>query len=104
MKMFLSSSSDDEDDTDSTPSSETTRVNDEIQRYTASKRLSNEKDPIRWWGENQNAFPLLSKLARQYLACPPVPWPASDFSAKPGKYMMNAETDFWEKTPRSFCS
>ena len=33
--------------------------------------MSNEKDPIRWWGENQNAFPLLSKLARQYLAYPP---------------------------------
>ncbi|GAB5373055.1 hypothetical protein AAMO2058_001717200 [Amorphochlora amoebiformis] len=54
-----------EDDyTSNTPTGE--MITSEIQKYR-SWDVSNRVDPLKWWRDNRNAFPILSQVARVYL-------------------------------------
>ena len=44
------------------------RLSVEISRYEGEQPTS--ESPIEWWGKNQTQYPLLSQLARRYLAIP----------------------------------
>ena len=60
----------------------------EMQAYKAERRLKTDGCPLGWWRERKDNYPLLSKLARKYLAvqatstpaervmsnCPPWAW------------------------------
>jgi hypothetical protein len=45
---------------------------DELEQYyrTAREMETVDKDVLCWWKNNQKAFPVLSKMARDYLAVP----------------------------------
>ena len=69
MKGLLSSSSDDDESTSERRAS--VKSTKEVDQYLSLRRISHDNDPLSWWRENATSFPLLSKLARRYLACPP---------------------------------
>jgi hypothetical protein len=41
---------------------------DEVADYLALKEIAIENDPLAWWYEQQENFPVLSRLAKKYLA------------------------------------
>jgi hypothetical protein len=43
----------------------------EYANYTSSPRASVNTDPLNWWIENQKSYPILSKIAGDYLASQP---------------------------------
>ena len=43
---------------------------DEIRRYRARRPAGLQDDPLAWWRENKNDFPLLSYMAKRYLCVP----------------------------------
>ena len=45
-------------------------VKDEIRSYFTLPQISLTKDPLHWWNQHKHLFPVLSKLARKYLAIP----------------------------------
>ena len=42
----------------------------EVDRYLSSRRVKDVSDPLRWWVENQGAYPRLSRMAKDYLTIP----------------------------------
>jgi hypothetical protein len=42
----------------------------EIDRYIALGKVETKLDPLSWWKTNAQSFPVLSKIARDYLAAP----------------------------------
>lgn len=46
----------------------TNPATDEVNEYLALKEISIESDPLVWWYGQQEQFPVLSKLAKKYLA------------------------------------
>ena len=58
----------------STPS--TSIHNQEIDKYLATKRISQKEDNLLWWKVNQRNFPNIAALARRYLGAPPTSFPS----------------------------
>ena len=50
----------------STPELEIEVVKTELDRYL-EQPFNEEADPLPWWRANQNEFPILSRMARDYL-------------------------------------
>ena len=48
----------------------------ELQAYKAERRLKTDGCPLGWWRERKDNYPLLSKLARKYLAVQATSTPA----------------------------
>jgi len=46
------------------------KVNQEISTYLKVPRLDYELNPLEWWKNNENAYPILAKLAKKYLTVP----------------------------------
>lgn len=46
------------------------RAEDEIRRYRAENPAGLNENPLTWWRSNEGEYPLLARLAKQYL-CPP---------------------------------
>lgn len=45
-----------------------TRAVEEIQHYRSVPGIKLEENPLTWWRQHQESFPLLAKLAKSYLA------------------------------------
>src|SRR5438132_5694077 len=45
-----------------------TSASNEITEYLALKDINFESDPLVWWFEHEKRFPILSNLAKKYLA------------------------------------
>lgn len=45
-------------------------LSNEIQRYSQIIEIALPDDPLQWWKQNQQNFPILSKLAKKYLSMP----------------------------------
>jgi hypothetical protein len=45
-------------------------VNNELERYLGLPRVQNDTNPLDWWKVNNGQFPILSKMAQDYLAVP----------------------------------
>jgi len=41
---------------------------DEVTEYLAIREIDIESDPLMWWNDQQKSFPVLSRLAKKYLA------------------------------------
>lgn len=39
----------------------------ELKRYLQEEPIDSNADPLAWWRDNQNRFPLLCKVARKYM-------------------------------------
>ncbi|KAL3053074.1 hypothetical protein OYC64_005576 [Pagothenia borchgrevinki] len=48
----------------------------EVQTYFAEPAIHKKDDPLRWWRENKERFPVLSKLARSFLRIPATSTPS----------------------------
>ena len=46
------------------------RAEDEIKRYRAEKPAGLNENPLTWWRSNEREYPLLARLAKQYLCVP----------------------------------
>ncbi|GAB5372350.1 hypothetical protein AAMO2058_001657900 [Amorphochlora amoebiformis] len=55
-----------EDDYTSNTPTASEMITSKIQKYR-SWDVSNRVDPLKWWRDNRNAFPILSEVARVYL-------------------------------------
>ena len=42
----------------------------ELEAYLATPPLPDGMDVLQWWGENEDRFPNVARMAAQYLACP----------------------------------
>jgi hypothetical protein len=42
----------------------------ELDRYLATHRIKDVKDPLAWWYENRGSYPRLWQMARDYLTIP----------------------------------
>ena len=43
-------------------------VDDELDKYIKERKLKSDADPFEWWRNRRFEYPLMSKLARKYLA------------------------------------
>jgi hAT family protein len=67
----LQSRDDDSDNSSSSSSSsDEEEFADELDRYLSSGRIKKVEDPIKWWHENQDSYPRLSRMAKDYLTIP----------------------------------
>ena len=41
-----------------------------VESYLKERPMDREEPPLRWWKENQHRFPLVSRVAKRYLAIP----------------------------------
>uniref|UniRef100_A0A6A7G8N7 Zinc finger BED domain-containing protein 4-like n=1 Tax=Hirondellea gigas TaxID=1518452 RepID=A0A6A7G8N7_9CRUS len=65
LEVLLSTNSDEDDEALDKRKSITN-----IENYLNEERLDENSDSLSWWKEKQKEYPMLSRLARQYLACP----------------------------------
>ena len=45
-------------------------VDKEFQKYLAEDLISIDDNPLKWWKNNQFCFPILAKVAKQFLCIP----------------------------------
>ena len=48
----------------------------EVESYLKERAIDRKEPPLRWWKENQNRFPLISRVAKRYLTIPITSTPA----------------------------
>ncbi|KAL2102146.1 hypothetical protein ACEWY4_001314 [Coilia grayii] len=46
------------------------KVEDEIRRYRSRRPAGLQDNPLAWWRENENEYPLLARMAKRYLCVP----------------------------------
>lgn len=46
------------------------RAEEEMTRYKSDPPIPTASDPLQWWCQHQQNYPMLSKLAKRYLAIP----------------------------------
>jgi hypothetical protein len=51
-------------------SSDNADTMNELDRYLATHRIKDIKDPLAWWYENRGSYPRLWRMARDYLTIP----------------------------------
>ena len=44
------------------------QITTELDKYLSAARLDTEEEPLLWWKDHENTYPMLSRLARKYLA------------------------------------
>ncbi len=54
---------------DDDPIPDTEIKHNELDRYLAADRQL-VKDPLKWWHKHQDVYPILSRMARDYLSIP----------------------------------
>lgn len=57
----------------------------EMRRYMEEKVIQRSEDPLLWWKKNENAFPLLGKVAKRYLGTVATSVPAERLFSKAGE-------------------
>ncbi|XP_065323437.1 uncharacterized protein LOC135930548 [Gordionus sp. m RMFG-2023] len=59
----------------------------EISKYVDEATISIDTNPLDWWKLNKNRYPVLSKIARDYLAIPATS-PSSERTFSEGRYVI----------------
>ncbi|XP_053268172.1 tRNA (cytosine(38)-C(5))-methyltransferase isoform X1 [Pleuronectes platessa] len=66
----LLGSSSEEGDGSSGDDDVNTKVREEVLRYFGEKKLSKEENPLQWWKNNMDKYPIMARLAKSYLCIP----------------------------------
>ena len=65
---------------------------DEVTSYLALPKIHHDDCPLMWWKTNKTRFPVLSKLARKYLAVPATSTPSERLFSEAGNVMTIKRT------------
>ncbi|CAB5330942.1 unnamed protein product [Rhizophagus irregularis] len=65
---------------------------DEVANYLALPKIHHDDCPLTWWRINKTRFPVLSKLARKYLAIPATSTPSERLFSEAGNVMTIKRT------------
>lgn len=65
---------------------------DEVANYLALPKIHHDDCPLTWWRINKTRFPVLSKLARKYLAIPATSTPNERLFSEAGNIMTIKKT------------
>ena len=69
-------------------------ASNEIINYLSTPRLNSIKsNPLDWWKENRETYPLLSEIAIKYLSCVPLSTPSERGVSTSGRF-ITAERSF----------
>jgi hypothetical protein len=71
---------------------------DEIATYLSMTKIHLDDCPLLWWKNNQTRFPILSKLARMYLAIPATSTPTERLFSEAGNVMTVKRTQLAPNT------
>lgn len=71
---------------------------DEVTEYLKIEEISFSECPFNWWCKNENRFPILSKLARKYLAIPATSTPSERLFSDAGNIMTVRRTSLLPST------
>ena len=75
---------------------------DEVISYLALPKIHHDDCPLLWWKNNKNRFPVLSKLARKYLAIPVTSTPSKRLFSEIGNVMTIKRTQLALNTFENF--
>jgi len=65
---------------------------DEVASYLALPKIHHDECPLMWWKTNKTRFPILSKLAKKYLAVPATSTPSERLFSEAGNVMTIKRT------------
>lgn len=65
---------------------------DEVASYLALPKIHHDECPLMWWKTNKTRFPVLSKLAKKYLAVPATSTPSERLFSEAGNVMTIKRT------------
>jgi hypothetical protein len=71
---------------------DTTVTLDEIAEYYKLPEISLSSDPLAWWSEKKDSFPILSRLARKYLAVSATSTASERLFSDAGNLLTNKRT------------
>ncbi len=71
---------------------------DEVTNYLTMPKIHFDDCPLLWWKTNQTRFPILSKLARMYLAIPATSTPSERLFSEAGNVMTIKRTQLAPNT------
>jgi hypothetical protein len=71
---------------------------DEIANYLVTPKIHPDDCPLLWWKANKTRFPILSKLARMYLAIPATSTPSERLFSEAGNVMTIKRTQLAHNT------
>ena len=71
---------------------------DEITEYLRIEEIGFSECPFNWWSKNENRFPILSKMARKYLAIPATSTPSERLFSDAGNLMTVRRTSLSPST------
>jgi len=68
------------------------RVSDEVREYLAEDKISFNQNPFEWWAGKKTKYPVLSKMARIYLAAPATSTPSERLFSDAGNLLSAKRT------------
>ena len=68
------------------------RLKKEMEEYTRIPTIDGDDDPLLWWKCHTKKFPLLSRLARRYLAISAISSPSERLFSKAGQIVSSQKT------------
>lgn len=72
--------------------SDNVSIKNEVERYLKIDQVSTKINPFNWWKDNQEEFPILASLAREYLAIPATSTPSEHLFSSAGNLMTVKRT------------
>ena len=65
---------------------------DEVLRYKNIKNIKVKEDPLTWWVNHRDSFPILTQLARKYLSIPATSVPSERLFSDAGNHISAKRT------------
>ena len=83
-KCFKLNEGNDSNTVNTQPISPDQKIQLEIAKYIAENELDSEEDPLKWWREHEEKYPILSQVSKKYLAIPATSSPSERLFSRAG--------------------